>query len=69
MEAGAAVSVPSIYVVPLDNSMLQLDRPDGLEEAAWQAIDKPLQRMITAYSNGDLELLVGSARRPRRRSC
>lgn len=40
----------------------RLDRPEGLEDAAWAAVDDPLQRLNRVLRNDDLPLLIGSAK-------
>ncbi|GAA4989098.1 abortive infection family protein [Pseudonocardia tropica] len=40
----------------------RLDRPDGLEDTAWQAIDDPLQRLNRALREEDLPLIIGCAK-------
>lgn len=40
----------------------RLDRPDGLEDATWRAIDDPLQRLNRALRDEDLPLIIGCAK-------
>jgi hypothetical protein len=40
----------------------RLERPDGLDAAAWAAIEQVLARLNTAIGAGDLELVIGCAK-------
>ena len=40
----------------------RLDRPDGLEDTTWQAIDDPLHRLNRAIREEDLPLIIGCAK-------
>jgi hypothetical protein len=41
---------------------LRLDRPDGLEDATWAAIDGPLQRLNRALAEDERPLVVGTCK-------
>lgn len=40
----------------------RLERPDGLDDTAWAAIDQALTRLNTAISASDLQLVIGCAK-------
>jgi len=41
---------------------VELTKPEGLDETAWQAIDQCQQRMGTALLSGDRSLVIGAAK-------
>lgn len=41
---------------------VELTKPEGLDETAWQAIDQCQQRMETALASGDQSLVIGAAK-------
>ncbi|MEJ3652033.1 abortive infection family protein [Actinomycetes bacterium KLBMP 9759] len=51
----------SYFMASLTGSLLLL-RPDGLEDAAWAAIDDPLQRLNRALAENDQPLVVGTSK-------
>lgn len=51
-----------MYFAAMPNGSLRLDRPDGLEDASWQAVEQALQRLNNAITAADLPLVVGSAK-------
>jgi len=50
------------YFMTTAAGALDLDRPDGLEDAAWAAIDEPLQRLNRALAEDDQSLVVGTCK-------
>lgn len=52
----------SSYIVTTPTGGLHLDRPEGLEDAAWTAVDGPLQRLNRALAASDQPLVVGTCK-------
>lgn len=50
------------YFMTTTTGALYLQRPDGLEDAAWTAINDPLQRLNRALAENDLPLVVGTSK-------
>lgn|GEM_PF-2005476 len=55
------MSVESYFLADAADRLV-LQRPDGLEEPAWEAIDDPLQRLNRALAASDLPLIVGTCK-------
>jgi hypothetical protein len=50
------------YYIPPGADTFRLERPEGLEDAAWGAIDEPLQRLNRAIRDEDMPLMIGCAK-------
>lgn len=53
---------PAAYFGGVSSVAFQLDRPDGLDDEAWGAIDQALGRLSTATGLGDLPHVIGCAK-------